>query len=571
MFIRKVNPKPGTCPVLPPDTVGTCATECGVDSDCPGVKKCCSNNCAHVCLFPKPEFCPTCCGPPPCCSTCITCEIGEPQPNVYCNSSNQLVCAKSFYCKIFSPDEDFGVCCKGNRKPGRCPVVLPESIGPCIDLPVCNVDSDCHGVQKCCPNGCGHECLFPVTVKPGTCPTLPPDTAGTCVDLCSVDSDCLGDQKCCSHGCGHSCSSPVSSCPPVPKCPIPPRGPPGTCKPPCIFEYMVINGLRCRVKCFRGPQGPRGPLCPPTGCPGVGQPEQAAQQDSTGAILEERSKPGTCPVFPPGSGGTCVEKCRTDSDCPWILKSCSSGCGHICHIPANTDTYGFVLDENNCPICECKTGCYGNAEPLFPSVNCAKGPRCPSSYHCVTTSEGTFGVCCPIDCPQLLCLKPCPHGFKVDENDCQTCECLQACPKAICPRSCEYGFKYDSIGCQTCGCKSRSCPARLCPWSCPEGYKLGCQTCDCRRASTVFRGPSPPPGRPGDPCPPTGCRGKPTRTAVQQDIPRHPPGPPPGKRRCPVDSGSNANCYGHYHRYCKDDSSCPNKIKCCKQDAPTNV
>ncbi|CAC5417528.1 unnamed protein product [Mytilus coruscus] len=150
------NPKPGTCPVLPPDTVGTCATECSFDSDCPGVKKCCSNNCAYVCTFPEPEFCPTCCGPPPCCSTCITCEIGEPQPNVYCNSSNQLVCAKSFYCKIFSPNEDFGVCCKVPH----CPVdPVPNSNCYGHYHRYCSDDSSCPQKTKCCKQGCSYKCV----------------------------------------------------------------------------------------------------------------------------------------------------------------------------------------------------------------------------------------------------------------------------------------------------------------------------------------------------------------------------------------------------------------------------
>ncbi|VDI06136.1 Hypothetical predicted protein, partial [Mytilus galloprovincialis] len=249
-------------------------------------------------------------------------------------------------------------------------------------------------------------------------------------------------------------------------------------------------------------------------------------------------------------------------------------------------------------------------------------------------------------CPQGFCTTQCPYGYKFDDNGCQTCECLPACPKAICPsRQCKHGFKYDATGCQTCNCRSVSCPARLCPWSCPEGYKLGkdgCQTCDCSTGTpcpperrcplpdsphpfcpgscvyqirildgtkcrvNCFRGPSPPPGRPGDPCPPTGCPGKPTGTAVQRDFPSNPPGTPPENcpvgnplpgfncgliqnpdrcppgsfcntdpmdrfgvcclnHRCPVDLGPNSNCYGHYQRYCKKDSSCPKGKKCCKQ------
>ncbi|XP_063436573.1 uncharacterized protein LOC134718004 [Mytilus trossulus] len=240
---------------------------------------------------------------------------------------------------------------------------------------------------------------------------------------------------------------------------------------------------------------------------------------------------------------------------------------------------------------------------------------------------------------------PCRYGFKFNNKNGQTCKCLQACPKAICHRPCEYGFIYDSTGCQTCDCRKRSCPQRLCPWGCPKEYKLGkdsCQTCDCRRGIpcpqepicplpnsphpscpgpciyqnrildgitcrvNCFRGLPPLPGRPGDPCPPTGCPGKPTGAAVQHDFPLNPPGTPPGNcpvglplpgfncglipnpdkcpagsfcnvdpmdrfgvccldRRCPVDQGSYFHCYGHYHRYCKDDSSCPKGKKCCKQ------
>ncbi|XP_036051168.1 WAP four-disulfide core domain protein 18-like [Onychomys torridus] len=44
--------KPGACPKLPPNTVGTCNERCSGDETCPGKKKCCSNGCAHVCLRP---------------------------------------------------------------------------------------------------------------------------------------------------------------------------------------------------------------------------------------------------------------------------------------------------------------------------------------------------------------------------------------------------------------------------------------------------------------------------------------------------------------------------------------
>lgn len=29
----------------------------------------------------------------------------------------------------------------------------------------------------------------------------------------------------------------------------------------------------------------------------------------------------------------------------------------------------------------------------------------------------------PKPCPQVKCARHCPHGYKTDENGCQTCEC----------------------------------------------------------------------------------------------------------------------------------------------------
>ncbi|XP_041519752.1 WAP four-disulfide core domain protein 18-like [Microtus oregoni] len=44
--------KPGTCPKVPPNTVGACVESCSGDDSCPGKMKCCSNGCGHVCKPP---------------------------------------------------------------------------------------------------------------------------------------------------------------------------------------------------------------------------------------------------------------------------------------------------------------------------------------------------------------------------------------------------------------------------------------------------------------------------------------------------------------------------------------
>uniref|UniRef100_A0A4W5NUD6 WAP domain-containing protein n=1 Tax=Hucho hucho TaxID=62062 RepID=A0A4W5NUD6_9TELE len=40
--------------------------------------------------------------------------------------------------------------------------------------------------------------------KPGVCPHRRWGV-GTCAEFCSNDSDCPNDEKCCHNGCGHDC------------------------------------------------------------------------------------------------------------------------------------------------------------------------------------------------------------------------------------------------------------------------------------------------------------------------------------------------------------------------------
>uniref|UniRef100_A0A671K124 WAP domain-containing protein n=1 Tax=Sinocyclocheilus anshuiensis TaxID=1608454 RepID=A0A671K124_9TELE len=44
-----------------------------------------------------------------------------------------------------------------------------------------------------------------LTEKPGVCPSKNLGEEGLCVEMCSHDSNCPNDQKCCSNGCGHQC------------------------------------------------------------------------------------------------------------------------------------------------------------------------------------------------------------------------------------------------------------------------------------------------------------------------------------------------------------------------------
>ncbi len=46
-----------------------------------------------------------------------------------------------------------------------------------------------------------------IAEKPGVCPRKKPGF-GVCVESCLNDSDCPNEEKCCSNGCGHQCMAP---------------------------------------------------------------------------------------------------------------------------------------------------------------------------------------------------------------------------------------------------------------------------------------------------------------------------------------------------------------------------
>uniref|UniRef100_A0A8C1S3G2 WAP domain-containing protein n=1 Tax=Cyprinus carpio TaxID=7962 RepID=A0A8C1S3G2_CYPCA len=49
--------------------------------------------------------------------------------------------------------------------------------------------------------------FFFKSAKPGVCPD-DKDMIGVCVEDCFGDSECPDDEKCCSNGCGHQCTPP---------------------------------------------------------------------------------------------------------------------------------------------------------------------------------------------------------------------------------------------------------------------------------------------------------------------------------------------------------------------------
>ncbi|XP_028309233.1 WAP four-disulfide core domain protein 3 [Gouania willdenowi] len=88
-------------------------------------------------------------------------------------------------------------------KKGRCP---QKHWGTAKCAEFCYRDSDCPDDEKCCSNGCGHECVAPYKVKPGRCGF--PQRTQMCAEYCYHDGQCPGTEKCCRTTCGHACTEP---------------------------------------------------------------------------------------------------------------------------------------------------------------------------------------------------------------------------------------------------------------------------------------------------------------------------------------------------------------------------
>ncbi|XP_075929276.1 uncharacterized protein LOC116950820 isoform X2 [Petromyzon marinus] len=349
--------KPGSCPTLPPDTVGTCDEACTVDESCPGEQKCCSNGCGHSCV----------------------------QPEDLILKDAELVPVK----------------------PGSCPTLPPDTVGTCDEA--CTDDDSCPGEQKCCSNGCGHSCVDPqvlrpsgltlpvlkpiqvepVAVKPGSCPTLPPDTMGTCDEACTDDDSCPGEQKCCSNGCGHSCVDPQVLGPsgltlpvlkPIQVEPgrVKPEVRPGCCREPDPFhiQYCIWKNDRCRGD---------------GECPGV----QKCCPHSCGNRCEDvkpgKPKPGECP-FVYTSLIRCAfrpPQCSEDWQCPGEQKCCNTGCVTACRKPVKNKN-GF------CPYID-----------TIRRIKCVVRPdlnQCQQDWQCPDNEK-----CCNTGC-ELICIKPVKAG-----------------------------------------------------------------------------------------------------------------------------------------------------------------
>uniref|UniRef100_A0A3Q3BNV3 WAP domain-containing protein n=1 Tax=Haplochromis burtoni TaxID=8153 RepID=A0A3Q3BNV3_HAPBU len=66
---------------------------------------------------------------------------------------------------------------------------------------------DCPRSHICCVYDGEEVCVPPAPIKPGVCPHRHLGH-GRCLESCFNDRDCPFFEKCCSNGCGHECMAP---------------------------------------------------------------------------------------------------------------------------------------------------------------------------------------------------------------------------------------------------------------------------------------------------------------------------------------------------------------------------
>ncbi|KAK6171456.1 hypothetical protein SNE40_019642 [Patella caerulea] len=173
----------------------------------------------QVFCFTSPCYPVAVCSGPPVPQQHRTCPIGEP---VLDANYREITCSVGRGCpdgtSCASRFLGSGKCCWGssNDKPGSCPKLPPGTVGTCVEG--CRRDRDCVGNKKCCANGCGTTCQTPENVsgnvKAGSCPRRRQDyirrRVSRCARPCLTDTDCTGIQKCCPAGsCGTICTTPI--------------------------------------------------------------------------------------------------------------------------------------------------------------------------------------------------------------------------------------------------------------------------------------------------------------------------------------------------------------------------
>uniref|UniRef100_A0A914XIE0 Uncharacterized protein n=1 Tax=Plectus sambesii TaxID=2011161 RepID=A0A914XIE0_9BILA len=468
----------GNCPVVDPSSRLKCLEDvatCERDSDCPELKKCCSDGCSRSCVYPGQT------------TACVHLkialeEIGTTQYRPRCKEDGTF---EPIQC-----DNQFCWCVERNglEVPGTRNAVQAA------------VTPNCQEIKKCVPQNCAahRRCEYGNELDTNGCPTcecLNPCRNVRCPHPFQV---CVLDKVECT-------STDFDNCLPVPKCLVNacPQGQP-LVDPKTLSRVECDDDFQCHVSlsfCRRYHTG-RGYCCPnpemivhagacpqiPLGQKGVcaaqcradeecashqkccyngcGMSCQSTEQARPVARPSLDAKIGDCPKVNAltascASRGTQIDACQTDRSCPGVQKCCSDGCSKKCmyaqvttaclHQQASAEAINAALlargEPANRKVVQCDN------EGLFVKVQefqgfswCVdnNGIEIPGTR----TSRGTPTCESPRRCPVNSCALRCPMGFKLDNDGCEQCICFDPCDGVRCQHSFQV-CRLDRVQCFT--------------------------------------------------------------------------------------------------------------------------
>nr|AAS66770.1 cys-rich cocoon protein [Theromyzon rude] len=341
-------------------------------------------------------------------------------------------------------------------------------------------------IKISCPEiGCLLDCTSGYQLDARRCPTC--TCIDPCEHyVCKVGQICQTVEVQCVKAPCYPVAKCVSACPQI-KCSVKclsgyRRGLKGCqtcqCVDPCE-GYVCEVGQVCKpvdVVCKSAPCYPVAecvPDCPQVKCStvcqvGTGQMSVDVRRVTGVDPCEEAICPDgeVCkPIEVECFAAPCYNDAQCVVECP--LKKCLLFCES-----------GYQLDVNGCETCLCLNPCEGTL--------CEEGQVC-KVVEAQCMKDPCYPVAeCVYDCPQVRCSTVCQSGFRVDGNGCQSCNCIDPCEEAQCPegevcQSLPTPCLPPPSPCYNAAVCTKECPKPKCI-PCLSGYLFdenNCQTCEC--------------------------------------------------------------------------------------------
>ncbi|CAB3405792.1 unnamed protein product [Caenorhabditis bovis] len=294
-------------------------------------------------------------------------------------------------------------------------------------------------IDPCQTTLCGpSESCIAIGSNRDECPRL---TGGVCALRCEKDADCSGRLICCSNGCGRECVDPISHTFPI-KSETAVTAVKSVSALPSSFQRLIHAVTNIASNTLSTP-------LPPTIrniASNILMPSLPIRPE-----IINTAKVGQCPP-PTGSLTSCVDmiKCTNDMDCGSVEKCCPNECGTTCMEPLKaTGCIHMVLaiskipdkrlPNEYVPYCE-KNGRFSSIQCDLQYCWCVDvhygseiiGTRTERGQRTSTMCQN------PRLCAQK-CHNHCPHGYLMDVFGCplSSCKCLNICQNVRCEHSWE--------------------------------------------------------------------------------------------------------------------------------------